>query len=80
MAFELSPITDDPGQDQEDGQTGGSSPLDPDEIAEMMTPDGTAHPDDFGQVALDDPQSDDDTKRQSGSGPETGRASGSTSR
>ncbi|WP_417846890.1 MFS transporter [Thalassospira povalilytica] len=80
MAFELSPITDDPGQDQEDGQTAGSSPLDPDEIAEMMTPDGTAHPDDFGQVTVDDPQPGDDTERQSGSGSETGPASGSTSR
>jgi hypothetical protein len=53
MAFELSPITDDPGQTPDDNSAAATIPRNPNEIAEMMTPDGTAHPDDIGQVPVE---------------------------
>lgn len=58
MAFELSPITDDVPADEHAEDVASDSGPDIDEIAEMMTPDGTAHPDDIGQVPLDDTRDD----------------------
>jgi hypothetical protein len=54
MAFELSPITDDviPDDDSKDPTTADSEakPQDPHNLEDLLTPDGTAHPDDIGQV------------------------------
>ncbi len=58
MAFELSPITDDVSADTLASDTASDSGPDIEEIAEMMTPDGTAHPDDIGQVPLEDTRDD----------------------
>ena len=55
MAFELSPITDDIEPDDSDNGNAteddlASSPFDPHDLEDALTPDGTDHPDDIGQV------------------------------
>jgi MFS family permease len=60
MAFELSPITDEiiTTDDDDDGtdtaQDEESHPFDPHDVEDTLTPDGTAHPDDIGQVPATD--------------------------
>jgi MFS family permease len=53
MAFELSSITDEVPEDGADGSTKDSS-QETDEVSDLLTPDGTAHPDDYGHVAVDE--------------------------
>lgn len=60
MAFELSPITDEiiTTDDDDDGtdtaQDEEAHPFDPHDVEDTLTPDGTAHPDDIGQVPATD--------------------------
>ena len=59
MAFELSPITDDVStEDNDEGNPAkdetGQKPFDPHDLEDLLTPDGTAHPDDIGQVPAAD--------------------------
>ncbi|MCC9624719.1 MFS transporter [Thalassospira sp. MA62] len=55
MAFELSPITDDVTEEESEPEVYSTPGLqDPDDLDAFLTPDGTAHPDDIGQVPLAD--------------------------
>ena len=74
MAFELSPITDELVEDGEEGSTETTQPAGYNE-EDYLTPDGTAHPDDYGYVAVEevvedpvtdqDADTDDDTDKTS---------------
>lgn len=62
MAFELSPITDEtPDEAEAPAVPDEELPQDVTEIADLMTPDGTAHPDDVGQVPAETSETGDQT-------------------
>ena len=51
MAFELSSITDEV-VDEDTATVPEDAPQDTDDISDLLTPDGTAHPDDYGHVPV----------------------------
>jgi len=66
MAFELSPVTDETDENGDPiiaaEQTGDAAVVDdPHDVTAFLTPDGTAHPDDFGQVPFDESNDQDET-------------------
>jgi MFS family permease len=65
MAMELSPLTDDVGIDHdikpETDKNSATPPMDPHDLEDVLTPDGTPHRDDIGQVPPVDNDSVSDT-------------------